>query len=66
MEAEGEAHAWLGGDTLNISIGQGFVTMSPLQLADMVAMVVNKGVVYRPHLLKETVDPETNQAVSRS
>jgi len=53
--------AWLGGDTLNISIGQGFVTMSPLQLADMMAMVVNEGVVYRPHVLKETLDPETNQ-----
>ena len=56
--------AWLGGDTLNISIGQGFVTMSPLQLADMMAMVVNEGVVYRPHVLKETLDPETNQPVT--
>ena len=48
---------WVGGDTLNISIGQGDVTMTPLQMADMVAMVVNEGIVYRPHLLKETVDP---------
>ncbi|HUI68873.1 MAG TPA: penicillin-binding protein 2, partial [Spirochaetia bacterium] len=43
---------WLGGDTLNLAIGQGFVTMSPLQMADMVAMVANGGVIYRPHLLK--------------
>jgi penicillin-binding protein 2 len=56
--------AWLGGDTLNLSIGQGFVTMSPLQLADMAAMVVNEGVVYKPHLLKETIDPETNAPVT--
>jgi penicillin-binding protein 2 len=56
--------AWLGGDTLNMSIGQGFVTMSPLQLADMVAMVVNEGVVYKPHVLKETIDPETNTPVT--
>ncbi|HEY9595914.1 MAG TPA: penicillin-binding protein 2, partial [Spirochaetia bacterium] len=33
---------WVGGDTLNISIGQGDVTMTPLQLADAVAMVVNE------------------------
>ena len=45
---------WLGGDTLNLAIGQGFVTVSPLQMADMVAMVANNGVIYRPHLLKET------------
>ncbi|HVO38867.1 MAG TPA: penicillin-binding protein 2 [Spirochaetia bacterium] len=55
---------WLGGDTLNLSIGQGFVTVSPLQLADVVAMVANSGVVYRPHLLKETRDPFTGQVLS--
>ena len=55
---------WLGGDTLNLSIGQGFVTMSPLQMADMVAMVANSGVVYRPHLLRETRDPFTGQVIS--
>jgi len=55
---------WLGGDTLNLAIGQGFVTMSPLQMADEVAMVANSGVVYRPHLLKETRDPFTGQVLS--
>ncbi len=55
---------WLGGDTLNFSIGQGFVTVSPLQLADVIAMVANSGVVYRPHLLKETRDPFTGQVLS--
>ncbi len=55
---------WLGGDTLNLAIGQGFVTMSPLQMADEVAMVANDGVVYRPHLLKETRDPFTGQVLS--
>jgi len=55
---------WLGGDTLNLSIGQGFVTMSPLQMADEVAMVANSGIIYRPHLLKETRDPFTGQVLS--
>jgi penicillin-binding protein 2 len=55
---------WVGGDTLNISVGQGYVTMTPLQLADALAMVVNGGVIYRPHLLKETIDPATNRTVS--
>jgi penicillin-binding protein 2 len=57
---------WLGGDTLNLAIGQGFVTLSPLQMADMVALVVNEGTVFRPHLLKETRDPVTGQIVTSS
>jgi penicillin-binding protein 2 len=55
---------WLGGDTLNLSIGQGFVTMSPLQMANMVALVANGGVVYKPHLLRETRNPQTGAVVS--
>jgi penicillin-binding protein 2 len=55
---------WLGGDTMNMSIGQGYLLVSPLQLADMVAMVVNSGTVYKPHLLKEVRDPVTNAVIS--
>jgi penicillin-binding protein 2 len=57
---------WVGGDTLNISIGQGDVTMTPLQLADSIAMVVNEGVVYRPHLLLRTTDPRTGQVITET
>ncbi len=55
---------WLGGDTMNMSIGQGYTLASPLQLADMVAMVVNSGTIYRPHLLKEVRDPVTNAIIT--
>ncbi|MDR2864910.1 MAG: penicillin-binding protein 2 [Spirochaetaceae bacterium] len=48
---------WVAGDTMNISIGQGFTLVTPLQMANMVAMVVNDGVIYKPHLLKEIRDP---------
>ncbi|MDR0785071.1 MAG: penicillin-binding protein 2 [Treponema sp.] len=50
---------WLGGDTMNISIGQGYSLVTPLQMANMVAMTVNDGVIYTPHLLKEVRDPRT-------
>lgn len=56
---------WVGGDTLNISIGQGFLDTTPLQMANMVAMVVNGGVIYRPHLLKEIRDPVTGEILER-
>lgn len=55
---------WLGGDTMNMSIGQGYVLASPLQIADMAAMVVNGGTIYKPHLLKEVRDPATNAVLS--
>ncbi len=54
---------WLGGDTINLSIGQGYITITPIQMADMIAMVVNKGVIYKPHLLKEIRDPITGRVV---
>ena len=50
---------WMAGDTMNISIGQGDMQVTPLQMANMVAMVVNDGVIYRPHLIKEIRDPRT-------
>ena len=54
---------WLGGDTMNMAIGQGFMLASPLQVANMVAMVVNGGVIYKPHLLKEVRTSGTNELV---
>ena len=54
---------WLGGDTMSASIGQGYLLATPLQLADMVCMVTNSGVVYKPHLLKEVCDPVTSEVL---
>jgi penicillin-binding protein 2 len=48
---------WLGGDTMNMSIGQGYTLITPIQMANMVAMVVNDGTIYQPHILKEVRDP---------
>ena len=56
---------WVTGDTANISIGQGFLTVSPLQLANMVALVVNDGIIYKPYLLKEVRDHVTGEVIAR-
>lgn len=56
---------WVGGDTINLSIGQGFLTVTPIQLANLVAAVVNGGTVYKPHVLKETRDSISGQVISR-
>ena len=58
---------WSRGLVLNNAIGQGEILVTPLQLAQFFCGLVNKGVVYRPHLVKtkkkangriETVSPE--------
>ncbi|MFW5848279.1 MAG: penicillin-binding protein 2 [Spirochaetota bacterium] len=55
--------AWRPGDTVNLSIGQGFLQVTPLQLGNMVASVLNEGVVYRPHVVKEIRDPVTGSVL---
>lgn len=41
---------WYEGDTVNMSIGQGFLTVTPLQMAVVTSAVANGGKVVRPHL----------------
>lgn len=55
---------WLGGDTMSTSIGQGYTTTTPLHMANAVAMVVNEGIIYKPHILKEIRDPVTGDIIS--
>ncbi len=42
---------WRNGDTCNMSIGQGFVSVTPLQMAVMAATIANGGSLYRPRLV---------------
>ncbi len=49
---------WFHGETLPVSIGQGYVLMTPIQMASMIATVANEGTIYRPHLVKRIVDAD--------
>ncbi len=44
---------WYQGDTINMSIGQGYMQTSPLQVAVMFAVAANGGYRVTPHLLKD-------------
>jgi len=44
---------WHHGDTLNTVIGQGDVKITPLQLANLLSVVCNKGKSYKPRFVKE-------------
>ena len=49
---------WYRGETLPVAIGQGYVLMTPIQLASMISTVATEGFIYRPQLVKKVVDLE--------
>jgi len=59
---------WYPGDTINSSIGQGYMWATPLQLATAASIMANKGKVIQPRMLKaidgEPYQPEILDPVS--
>lgn len=51
--------AWLPGETISAAIGQGYVTVTPLQMASLIGTVANNGVSYRPRLVHAVMDRTT-------
>ncbi len=49
---------WTTGDTYNVSIGQGALQVTPLQMVNALAAVVNGGVIYRPQVIHHIADAE--------
>ncbi len=47
---------WYTGDTVNMSIGQGYLQTSPLQVAVMFAVAANQGYRVHPHLMYDNTD----------
>jgi len=54
---------WYLGDTYNLSIGQGYLLATPLQLAVGYAAIANNGKLIQPHFAKSFLNSQTNQAV---
>ncbi|HFE66860.1 MAG TPA: penicillin-binding protein 2, partial [Chloroflexi bacterium] len=51
---------WSTGDDYNLGIGQGFLTASPMQVAQMAAVVANGGFLYRPSIIHHMTDEDGN------
>jgi len=48
---------WQPGETLSLAIGQGYNTVTPLQMAQVTATLANGGFLLRPSLVKRLVSP---------
>jgi penicillin-binding protein 2 len=50
---ENKKQPWFLGETFNAAIGQGYVAVTPIQLAVMTSIIANGGNLYRPTLIKD-------------
>jgi penicillin-binding protein 2 len=52
---------WYPGETISVSVGQGAVTATPLQLARLIGGIASGGVFVQPHLLKNYANPHVDR-----
>ncbi len=57
---------WQSGDTINMSIGQGQLLVTPIQIARMMAAVANGGVLWKPRLVERVERPDGSLAYASS
>ncbi|MBK7684875.1 MAG: penicillin-binding protein 2 [Rhodocyclaceae bacterium] len=56
-----EQQKWYAGETVSIGIGQGYNAYTPIQLAQATAVIANRGVMFRPHLVNYITDTVTGE-----
>lgn len=47
---------WLPGETISAAIGQGYVTVTPMQMAHLTATVANDGTSFRPRAVRAVME----------
>ncbi|MDP0489385.1 MAG: penicillin-binding protein 2, partial [Fusobacterium sp. JB020] len=55
---------WYTGDTINYSIGQGYVTVTPIQIARAYCVLANKGYAYTPKVVKYIITDSGKEKTS--
>jgi penicillin-binding protein 2 len=56
-----ESSQWLPGDNINTGIGQGFVSATPVQLANAYATFANGGTLFSPNIVERVVSRSAEQ-----
>jgi penicillin-binding protein 2 len=62
-KAEKKKQPWYLGETFNASIGQGYVSATPFQMARMISIIANGGYVYNPSIITVEKSPEPSRKV---
>ena len=62
---ENRADIWYDGDTLNLSIGQGYLLVTPLQLNTFTNLIVNRGVLFKPYIVSEIHSAKSDELLYR-
>ena len=55
---------WYQGETLSVAIGQGYLSVTPIQMARMIATVVNEGKLYKLHLVNNGTNDVRPESVA--
>lgn len=58
-----EYQQWLPGDTVNMSIGQGDLLVTPLQIGSTYAGIANNGKVMQPHVLRKVLGSDGSTVI---
>ena len=51
---------WYDGDTVNMSVGQGYILVTPIQVAQYIATIANGGTIFQTHVLRKIIDANGN------
>ncbi len=57
------AEKWYLGDTYNLSIGQGYLTATPLQAGVLMSYFANQGEAFKPYLVKSINNQDINKEI---
>jgi penicillin-binding protein 2 len=57
---------WFDGDTINLSIGQGFISVTPIAMSLFYMALINNGKVLQPFLVSEIRNPIDNSVIFKN
>lgn len=52
---------WYVGNTYHASIGQGYITATPLQVVNAISVIANGGTLYKPQIVSHIIDVDGNE-----
>ena len=61
-----KGESWFKGDTINMGIGQGYITATPLQIAVAYSALANKGKLVQPRIIEKIGEENTETVIKLS